>query len=291
MRVVVPQGASAAEIGALLEERGIIADAGDFAGYLIDEQQGAAFKAGTYRLRPGTGYRAIVSRLNTGPPASALPRLVVPEGFRITDIEERVRSVGISPRAYRRAVRAARPPRGFAGATSMEGFLFPATYTIEPDTTARSLVGEQLEAFSGAWSQLDLAYARSKNLSNYDVVKIASMIEREARVAEERPLIAAVIYNRLSRGMTLGIDATLLYEQGSWTAELTESVLEANTPYNSRIRHGLPPTPISNPGLSSLKAAARPADVGHLYYVAKGDSGRHFFTDDYDEFLANGGGG
>jgi UPF0755 protein len=108
-------------------------------------------------------------------------------------------------------------------------------------------------------------------------------------VNAERPLIAAVMYNRLHLGMSLGIDATLLYEQGSWSHQLTVSELEANTPYNTRLRHGLPPTPICSPGLASLKAAAHPASVNYLYYVAKGDSGHHYFTDNFDDFKAHGG--
>ena len=114
------------------------------------------------------------------------------------------------------------------------------------------------------------------------------MIEREARVDKDRALIAAVIYNRLHLGMTLGIDATLLYEYGSWTHQLTVSELAANTPYNTRVRHGLPPTPICNPGLKSLEAAAHPAHVDYLYYVAKPD-GSHYFTNNYPDFQNHGG--
>ena len=115
------------------------------------------------------------------------------------------------------------------------------------------------------------------------------MIEREARVDSERKLIAAVIYNRLHLHMPLGIDATLLYEQGSWTHKLTVSELHADTPYNTRVNLGLPPTPICNPGLASLQAAAHPANVDYLYYVAKGDSGHHYFTNNYQDFLAHAG--
>jgi uncharacterized YceG family protein len=170
----------------------------------------------------------------------------------------------------------------------MEGFLFPATYPVRPHERAPTLIAQQEGAFQQEFSQVDMSYARSKNLTNYDVLTIASMIEREARVDKDRPLIAAVTYNRLHLGMTLGIDATLLYEYGSWTHQLTESELTANTPYNTRVRHGLPPTPICNPGLKSLEAAAHPANVNYLYYVAKPD-GSHYFTDNYQDFLNHGG--
>ena len=163
--------------------------------------------------------------------------------------------------------------------------------TQEPDAFRGGKdFAQQLDAFVSAFQQVDMSYAASKNLTPYDVLKIASMIEREAQVPSERPLIAAVIYNRLHLGMTLGIDATLLYEQGSWSHQLTVSELDANTPYNTRLRHGLPPTPICNPGLASLEAAAHPAKVGYIYYVRKpGNSGTHYFTDNYQDFVAHGG--
>jgi uncharacterized YceG family protein len=170
----------------------------------------------------------------------------------------------------------------------MEGFLFPATYPVRPHERAATLIAQQEGAFQQEFSQVNMSYARSKNLTNYDVLTIASMIEREARVDKDRALIAAVIYNRLHLGMTLGIDATLLYEYGSWTHQLTDSELVANTPYNTRVRHGLPPTPICNPGLKSLQAAAHPAHVDYLYYVAKPD-GSHYFTNNYQDFLNHGG--
>ena len=178
------------------------------------------------------------------------------------------------------------PPAGW-GATSMEGFLFPATYVIRRHEQPQTLINQQLAAFNDAFSQVDMTYAHSKNLTDYDVLKIASMIEREAGSPSDRPKIAAVIYNRLRMQMPLGIDATLLYEYGSWSHQLTQSELAADTPYNTRVRHGLPPTPIANPGLASLQAAAHPANVDYLYYVAH--NGKTYFTNSYSDFLAHGG--
>ena len=141
---------------------------------------------------------------------------------------------------------------------------------------------------------LDMARAAKANLTPYDIVIIASLVEREARLAKERPLVAAVIWNRLKVGEPLGIDASnqySVYEPGSkefWETELKVSQLELESPYNLRKVAGLPPTPIAAPSLASLEAAANPANVDYRYYVvdtAK-DDGSHFFTDDYDEFLA-----
>ena len=144
---------------------------------------------------------------------------------------------------------------------------------------------DQLEAFGRAWSEVDMAYARSKNLTPYDVLIIASMIEEEVQVPKERPLVAAVIYNRLRRGMPLGIDATIRYGYGiPPTQAILESQLEADHPYNTRKRVGLTPTPISNPGLASMQAAAHPAKVDYLYFVRKPDCKSHFFTASHAEF-------
>jgi uncharacterized YceG family protein len=136
-----------------------------------------------------------------------------------------------------------------------------------------------VQAFCRNWRTLDLSYARSKNLTPYDILTIASMIEKEAEAPAERPLIAAVIYNRLRERMPLGIDATLRYGLNISPEEsITESQLQSSSPYNSRNRLGLPPTPIANPGLASLRAAAHPARVDYLYFVRKPDKVHHFFT-------------
>ncbi len=132
-----------------------------------------------------------------------------------------------------------------------------------------------------------LGYARSKNLTPYDVLIIASMIEREVEVPKERPLVAAVIYNRLHARMPLGIDATLRYGLGiPPTKAITKADLDSDSPYNTRRFRGLPPTPIANPGLAAMQAAAHPAKVDYLYFVRTPDCRSHFFTASADAFLA-----
>ena len=161
----------------------------------------------------------------------------------------------------------------------MEGFLFPATYDFFAKTTNLELVQQQLSAFCENWQRVDLTYARSKNLTAYDVLIIASMVEKEALAPEDRAKIAAVIYNRLAQGMALGIDATLRYGLNiPPTESIHESQLASDSPYNTRKHTGLPPTPIANPGLASLQAAAHPAKVDYLYFVRKPDKKHHFFT-------------
>ena len=167
----------------------------------------------------------------------------------------------------------------------LEGFLFPATYDFLRNSTSRQLVQEQLDAFHQNWAKVNLAYARSKHLTAYDVLIIASMVEGETIAPDERPKVAAVIYNRLKAGMPLGIDATIRYGlHVPGTESLHESQLASDSPYNTRKFLGLPPTPIGNPGLASMQAAAHPAHVDYLYFVRKPDRIHHYFTASFQDF-------
>ena len=191
---------------------------------------------------------------------------------------ERGRTPRLSERGYRAATAGRRLVPGF-GRHPLEGFLFPATYQFTARTTSAQLVRAQLKAFRRSWARIDLAYARSKNLTRYDVLTIASMVEKEAVAPEERPKIARVIYNRLHHRMPLQIDATTRYGfHVPGTKSLLQSQLNSDNPYNTRKRPGLPPTPIANPGLASIQAAAHPIDGDWLYFVRKPDKVHHFFT-------------
>lgn len=235
----------------------------------------------------------------TAPQKPAL-KIVFPEGFTRAQMAERITAVNeiakekrditpaLRPRAYLQATRQGPLPEDFADAEfpHLEGFLFPATYEFDEDTTSRQLARKQLEAFAAAWEKVDLAYAKSKNLTAYEVLIIASMVEKEVQVPRERPLVAAVIYNRLREGMPLGIDATIRYGLDIPPTEaIRQSQLESDSPYNSRLVVGLPPTPIANPGLASIQAAAHPADVDFLFFVRKADCKSHFFTASEQEFF------
>jgi UPF0755 protein len=241
--------------------------------------------------------------VTTATPTVAAPvtlRIIFPEGFTRREMIERVAAVhdiavkkrNVTPRltatGYAAVTGRALPPVGFRKDAKghIEGFLFPATYTFTPETTSRHFVAEQLAAFKERFSRVDMRYARSKNLTPYDVLIIASMIEKEAVVPAERRLIAAVIYNRLHARMPLGIDATIRYGLDiPGTESLTKAALRSSSPYNTRRFPGLPPTPISNPGLASLQAAAHPARVGYLYFVRKPDKRHHYFTASETDFL------
>jgi UPF0755 protein len=194
----------------------------------------------------------------------------------------------LSRRTYLAATSKPRVPPCFHGRVrTIEGFLFPATYEFFRQTTSPQLASEQLDAFCQNWQQLDLGYAHTKNLTPYDVLIIASMVEKETLAPDERPLVAAVIYNRLHERMPLGIDATLRYGLHiPATQSIRQSQLDSDNPYNSRKLPGLPPTPIANPGLASIQAAAHPAHVNYLYFVRKPDKQHHFFTASASAFAA-----
>ena len=233
-------------------------------------------------------------------PAKPL-RIVFPEGFTREQMAERITAVkeiakqrrGVETRLsaadYLRLTATSRLPARFAGdrkARSLEGFLFPATYEFTRRTTAKQLIAQQLKAFRQNWAKVDLGFARSKNLTPYDVLIIASMIEKEVVAPEERALVASVIYNRLRAGMELGIDATTRYAlKVPPTESLRESQLRDPHPYNTRVHRGLPPGPIANPGLPSIQAAAHPKQTNFLFFVRKPDKVHHFFTASEQEFL------
>jgi UPF0755 protein len=236
-------------------------------------------------------------------PAEAPPvtlRIVFPEGFSARQMADRVSEVRkialrkrhVTPRmtgvAYKAAAATAVAPaafRPYLKRSSVEGFLFPALYEFTQYTRATDLVARQLIAFEDRWRAIDVRSARAKGRTPYDVLIIASMIERETVVPAERRLVSAVIYNRLRKRMPLAIDATLRYGLGiPGNRPLTRRQLRTRTPYNTRLFKGLPPTPIGNPGIPSMRAAARPAARNYLYYLRKPNSVRHFFTASEQEF-------
>jgi len=233
-------------------------------------------------------------------PTGPTLKIVFPEGFTRKEMAARIAAVNeialekrdvktrLSPKAYMRLTEGGALPRDFAKARfpNLEGFLFPATYSFTKNTTTRGLVAMQLNAFTNAWEGVDLKYAKSKNLTAYDVLIIASMVEEEVQVPKERPLVAAVIYNRLKAGTPLGIDATIRYGLDiPPTQAILESQLASDSPYNSRKFAGLPPTPIANPGLASIQAAAHPAKVDYIFFIRKPDCRSHYFTASEEEFL------
>jgi UPF0755 protein len=263
---------------------------------------GGAIAIGVWLVSKAIGHTNGTTKKPTAPAKLVTLRIVFPEGFTRKQMAERIVVVnkialkkrGIDPRLSARAYLAATSssllPAKFNGdkkRRQLEGFLFPATYDFVTTTTSKKLVAEQLKTFSRNWKKVNLKYSRTKNLTPYDVLNIASMVEAEVLAPEERALVSAVIYNRLRAHMPLGIDATIRYGLNvPPNKSLTRSQLRSTNPYNTRTHQGLPPTPIGNPGLASIQAAAHPKNVDYLYFVRKPDKVHHFFTASYDAFIA-----
>ncbi|MBB4664869.1 endolytic transglycosylase MltG [Conexibacter arvalis] len=286
--VRVPQGATAGEIGDLLAERGVVPSSFFFGLRAQLSGDRSNLKSGTFRLRRDMSYAAAIEALTRVAPPPPTITVAIPEGRSRRETVSIARRGGLRGDYLTASRRSSQlNPRRYgapAGAT-LEGFLFPATYELPRGARVRRLVDDQLRAFRENLAQVDLRYARSRNLTVFDVLTIASMVEREVSVASERPLVAAVIYNRLRDGIPLGIDATLRFEQNDWVNPLRQSVLDADTPYNTRTRQGLPPGPIGSPGLASIRAAANPARSNALYYVVKpGTCGEHAFSETFEQF-------
>ncbi len=290
--VVVPAKASSSEIGDLLTRDGVIPSSFFFElrATLAGERSG--LRAGVYRLQQGMSYAAVLTRLTTAPPAAKVSELTIAEGRRRAQIslllhEQHVAGNYLAAtRRTRlldlRAYGLHRPP------ANLEGFLFPDTYQLIDPIKLSALVDDQLTTFKREFATLNLRYAERRHLTPYDVLKIASLIEAETPTAHDRPLVASVIYNRLADGMLLGLDSTTQYATGNFTRPLTESQLHSRSPYNTRTHPGLPPTPIDNPGLASMQAAAHPAHTHYLYFFATPCARNSVFASSYQRFLALG---
>ncbi|HEV7399043.1 MAG TPA: endolytic transglycosylase MltG [Solirubrobacterales bacterium] len=217
--------------------------------------------------------------------------LTVPEGYTRPQTAEITKAEGLRGSYEKASVHSKylHPAKyGGKNAKDLEGFLFPDTFELVKHAKVADLVQLQLEDFKRRIAGVNMSYARSKNLTVYDVLTIASMIEHEAGLESQRKLVAAVIYNRLHEGMPLGIDATTRFATGNYTRPLTESELAVDSPYNTRTHTGLPPGPIGSPGLASIEAAAHPAKADYLYYVAEpGACNKLAFSSTEAEFNAD----
>jgi uncharacterized YceG family protein len=283
--VVIPKGASLGEIADLLEREGVVSSSSFFQLRARLAGRSGDLKPGSYRLARDMSFAVVLDRLEQGLPPNVV-RITIPEGRSRREVAPLVKRLrGNYVKATRR--NPTLDPRDYRakGAKSLEGFLFPATYELKKGKPVRKLVDEQLAAFKRNFDKVDLRYARRKNLTPYDVLIIASLVEREAAVAKERPIIASVIYNRLRNDLRLDIDATTRFAVGNWKSPLKVSEINSRSPYNTRVHFGLPPGPIGNPCIASIEAAAHPSKTDFLFYVVKpGTCGEHNFAKTDAEF-------
>ncbi|NQT66825.1 MAG: endolytic transglycosylase MltG [Actinobacteria bacterium] len=284
----IKEGTALKEIASLLEEKGIIDNA--FLFRLFVEQRGKekSLIPGIYTIETNSEYEKVLDKITAGTPVVTY-KFIIPEGYTVKQIIERVAQEipFIEYKDMEEAVYNNNYDYDYLeGASSLEGFLFPKTYEITIDYSARNIVEMMLAQYRYETGGLDYSFSEDKGFTRYDILKIASMIEKEAYVPKERALISAVIHNRLDINMALGIDATLCYFLDKWDGNLTETDLEIDTEYNTRLYTGLPPTPICNPGLASIEAALNPADVDFLYYVVDDpEMHTHHFSTNYEEHI------
>jgi UPF0755 protein len=283
--VVIARGSTAGEIADELAKQGVIDSAFFFNIRSRISGQRADLKAGRFTLKRNMSYTAALDALTQNPATAPTVKVTIPEGRSIGEAATIVAQSGLTGSYRKAADRNPRAVKGFKGygvprgTHSLEGFLFPATYELRRKSTAADLAAQQLAYFKRTFDKLDRKAAHGKNLSDYDILIIASMIEREAQVPKDRKLISAVIYNRLKQHIPLGIDATLRYHLNNWSRPLKQSELTKDSPFNTRTRQGLPPTPIGSPGLASIQAALAPAKVNYLFYVVKPcGNGAHAFS-------------
>jgi UPF0755 protein len=293
--VVIPKNSSASKVGSILARDGVVSSGFFFDLRALVEGKRGALHSGRFLLRVDESYAAAITALSKPPPAAIPVKVVIPEGENRLQIAELAAADGLTG-SYTAASEhsslldpvAYGAPRN---TPNLEGFLFPATYDMQAGASVSRLVAEQLMAFQERFGPEEVRSAHELHLTPYQLLTVASMVEREAQLPGDRPKIAAVIYNRLRLGMPLGIDATIYYAVElaeripTYTHELTEAQLRIDSPYNTRTHRGLPPTPISNPGMASIEAAAHPAHVPYLYYVAGADGcGEQVFSTNYAQF-------
>lgn len=269
VEVTIPKGSSVSEVGDLLSEKGVIEDSTLFQIRVTLAGKRSDLYAGQFTLKHEMSYGAAIDALSKPPPKRVVT-VTIPEGYSRSQAAQLVEEDGI-PGSYTKATVKSKylNPAKYGGkhAKNLEGFLFPDTFELKPKAPVADLVQLQLEDFKRRIKGVNMSYAKSKNLTVYDVLTIASMVEREAGVPKQRKLVASVIYNRLHEGMALGIDATTRFATGNYTKPLTQSQLEVESPYNTRTHTGLPPGPIDSPGLAAIEAAAHPAKTHYLFYV------------------------
>jgi UPF0755 protein len=282
--VSIPPGSSTGHIASLLGHAGVIHSPTIFRFYVKIKGAGPLLP-GAYRLNKNSKYDDVISALEKGPPVT-LQRFTIPEGFTLAQIAERVGALpGRSAARFLAAATdgAVHSPYQPSGSNNLEGLLFPATYDVRANEDEVSILQRMVDAFDQQANAVGLTQAAATvGLTPYQVVIVASMVEREAKLDEDRGPIASVIYNRLKKAMPLQVNATLMY--GEHVTDPHQIDLKADTPYNSYKYTGLPPTPIASPGLPSLQAAASPPTTPYFYYVLIDPSGKHAFATTASEF-------
>lgn len=290
--VEIPEGTGAGEVGDLLAEAGVLANAWVFRLQARFDDRASRIRPGRYELMRDMSAGDVLTLLSAAPEAAATFTVTIPEGLSVDETLDTLAEAEGSPFS-RRQLRAALedvavpgwvPDELPEGAEPFEGLLFPDTYEFRRDDRAAAVLDRLVDQTSAVVDSVGVP----EGIDTYELLTAASLIEREARIDDERAKVSSVIYNRLEDGMALQIDATVLYALGEHQERVLLSDLEVDSPWNTYEVTGLPPTPISGAGAASIVAAAEPDDTDFLYYVVVNpETGRHAFSETYDEFLAD----
>lgn len=288
--VVIPTGASAQDIAAILAAQGVVASATQFEATVRSAGAAGELKAGAYQLVTGMEPEAVLDVLRIGPVAEVM-RITIREGLRVEEVIARLADeTGIPEGDFTEALENGdittelKEMGDSPTLTDWEGLLFPDTYEFTRTATAQEMLQRMATTMEERVASVEWGDLEEAGYEAYEGIVIASLIEAEVRVADERPLVSSVIANRLEEGMPLQIDATVLFALG--TRDPAEFNNEVDSPYNTYQVAGLPPTPISGPGLASLRAAAAPAESDYLYYVLSDAEGGHTFTTNLEDHNA-----
>ncbi|CAM8643775.1 COG1559 Aminodeoxychorismate lyase [Acidimicrobiia bacterium] len=292
----IAAGSTVSQVSSRLAEKKIIANASVFDWYLKFKGE-SSFQAGDYEgLRTNSSAGDVVTILKAGPAPPRTVEFLVREGLWESEIRALILEAfpKMSPEALDAALASTHPSLQPAGSTNLEGFLFPAKYEVANanDADPQSLIDQMIEAFDRVSSAEGLPDATAKlagvagqrKITPYEALIVASLVESEAKLPEDRPKIARVIYNRIAKGMSLGIDASVLYALQQRKASLTSKDLAFDSPYNTRLKSGIPPAPINSPGKASINAALNPAPGDWIYYVLTDKDGSHYFTNSASDF-------
>jgi UPF0755 protein len=287
--VEIPEGATADEVGALLERQGVVRSALAFRAATSIRGLGSSLQAGAYQLRTNMTVDEVLDVLERGPMVQTVA-LTIPEGLEVQEVAQlTAETLPVDAALFQQRATSGEfvlPPYLPKKAGTVEGFLFPKTYEFPPEAGEDEVIGRLLDQFEVEADGLPWNRSDELGLTPYEVVIVASLIEREARVPQDRAPISAVIHNRLREGMALQIDATVQYALPETNRELTFEDYEFESPYNTYLHTGLPPTPIASPGRDSLHAALDPANEDYLYFVVVDpETGEHAFAETYKEFL------
>lgn len=288
--VTIEKGLTAGEIADVLSQHDVIDSRFFFMLTAYLEGVESKFLSGRYEMTTHMDNGEVIDLLMKGPPDTTFT-LTIPEGYTAEQIAVRVGNISDIDRdefldyAEFQAKSFNFEFLSSNTSDSLEGYLFPKTYEVENDTDAYGLINRLLEQFEKETASIDLSYAKKNNMTLHQVITVASLVEEEAKIESEKPLMASVIYNRLRIGMPLQIDATVQYALPERKEVLTLDDLKIDSPYNTYKNKGLPPGPIANPSVSSIKAALAPANNKYLYYVLSDLEGHHTFTNTYEEFL------